>query len=195
MIDPQNITNFNRTEKELQEFLLFCICVAGKQSKIQAPKLDLFLHELRGAYNLRFNRHPFDHFEALRELGREEIQFLLKRVAMGQHSRIAVAMHQLACDNPPLKTITLEGLQRINGIGPKTARFFLLHSFKGARCAVLDTHILKHLANWNVPNVPKSTPQNMKEYMRLEQAFLKFADESGLTPADYDLALWKQYAK
>lgn len=43
MIDPNNITKFYRTEAELEEFLLFCIIVAGKNSKIQAKKLAEFL--------------------------------------------------------------------------------------------------------------------------------------------------------
>jgi hypothetical protein len=43
MIDPYNITNYNRTEGELQKFLLFCIVVAGKTAYIQAQKLEEFL--------------------------------------------------------------------------------------------------------------------------------------------------------
>lgn len=31
MIDPVNgIVNFNRSRKELEEFWIFCVCVAGK---------------------------------------------------------------------------------------------------------------------------------------------------------------------
>ena len=40
MIDPYKITNYNRTESQLQEFLLFCILVAGKTAYIQAKKLE-----------------------------------------------------------------------------------------------------------------------------------------------------------
>ena len=42
-IDPYNITKYDRTEEELQLFLLFCIVVAGKTAYIQAEKLEQFL--------------------------------------------------------------------------------------------------------------------------------------------------------
>jgi hypothetical protein len=38
-VDPYNITKYNRTEAELECFLLFCIVVAGKTAYIQARKL------------------------------------------------------------------------------------------------------------------------------------------------------------
>jgi hypothetical protein len=41
-VDPYNITKYNRTEAELECFLLFCIVVAGKTAYIQARKLDEF---------------------------------------------------------------------------------------------------------------------------------------------------------
>jgi hypothetical protein len=43
MITPTTITNYNRTEEELEEFLLFSILVAGKGAEQQAKKLDAFL--------------------------------------------------------------------------------------------------------------------------------------------------------
>ena len=43
MITPTSITNYNRTEEELEEFLMFAILVAGKGAEMQAKKLDEFL--------------------------------------------------------------------------------------------------------------------------------------------------------
>ena len=40
MVNPYDITNYNRTQNELQEFLLFTIVVAGKTAYIQAQKQD-----------------------------------------------------------------------------------------------------------------------------------------------------------
>ena len=49
MIDPDDITKFDRTDFELLEFWLFCCIVAGKNSKVQAKKLDeFFMHRLSG---------------------------------------------------------------------------------------------------------------------------------------------------
>ena len=43
LIDPYKITNYKRSKNELEEFLLFCIVVAGKTAYIQSQKLDEFL--------------------------------------------------------------------------------------------------------------------------------------------------------
>ena len=43
MINPYQITNYDRSSSELEEFLLFCIVVAGKTAYIQAQKLEDFL--------------------------------------------------------------------------------------------------------------------------------------------------------
>ena len=47
MINPAEVTNYNRTQSELQEFLLFCINVAGKKSSIEAPKLEVFIQRAK----------------------------------------------------------------------------------------------------------------------------------------------------
>ena len=36
LIDPKDITNYNRTDVELQSFWIFCILVAGKNSDTTA---------------------------------------------------------------------------------------------------------------------------------------------------------------
>ena len=43
MIDPNNVTNPARTAAELEEFLLFCVVVAGKNADQQSLKLERFL--------------------------------------------------------------------------------------------------------------------------------------------------------
>ena len=46
MITPTTITNYNRTEAELEEFLMFAILVAGKGAEQQALKLHLLSCQL-----------------------------------------------------------------------------------------------------------------------------------------------------
>ena len=58
-IDPYNITNFNRTEGELQLFLLFCIVVAGKTAYIQAEKLEQFLDSTNKRLMMPENITPY----------------------------------------------------------------------------------------------------------------------------------------
>jgi thermostable 8-oxoguanine DNA glycosylase len=59
--------------------------------------------------------------------------------------------------------------------------------------AIIDTHILKWLKAQGVSNVPKATP-TAKNYTRLEQEFLSRVPD-GMTPAEFDLQIWKSYVK
>ena len=70
MVNPYDITNYNRTQNELQEFLLFTIVVAGKTAYIQAQKLDQFLKSVNTRLMMPDNISPFqslknDPFSAL----------------------------------------------------------------------------------------------------------------------------------
>ena len=91
-----------------------------------------------------------------------------------------------------LSSCSIEDLERVVGIGPKTARCFVMHSRRGARHAGLDTHVLKYLKSRGV-DVPKSTPTG-RRYAELERIFLDMADESGKSPAEFDLEIWKRYS-
>ena len=76
MIDPYNITNYNRTEAELQELLMFCILVAGKTAYIQAGKLEQFLDSIKSRLNLSDKIKPFDIIRSANDHGilSQEIQ-------------------------------------------------------------------------------------------------------------------------
>lgn len=185
MIDPFNVTNYNRTTAELQEFWLFCLCVAGKTASTQAKLLDGFLKASRLDEDT-----PFQVIQSL--VDDDDLLPMVQLSRLGQFNKLAKAFEQsLTLD---LKTCTVEQLEAIHGCGPKTARFFLLHSRKGARVAALDTHILKHL-NAHGIKAPATTPSSKKEYRRLEAEFLKLADAAKMDSADYDLMIWKHYTK
>lgn len=183
MIDPKKITNFNRTEAELQEFLLFCVVVAGKNSHQQAKKLQAFL-------DLGVGATPF---EKINNMGSVlNVWLNLQKVAMGQYDRISAVFWAIA-NWKNLGTRDLCDLS-VKGIGPKTARFFLMHSRPNQEIATLDTHILRWLASQGVPNVPKATPSG-KRYLVLEKAFLDICRTMGKTPAELDLEIWKSSIK
>jgi thermostable 8-oxoguanine DNA glycosylase len=194
MINPKKITDFNRSDNQLQEFLLFAIVVAGKQSKIQAQKLDDFLGLITKEFLCDVGYLPQDYFEAIRNAGIETIKSFLRRCRMGQYGRISVAFQNASYLN--LRTATLDQLMKVHGIGPKTARFFLLHSRKDAKCAVLDTHILKYIRDCGY-DAPKITPPEGKEYRKWEAIFLDlyYPFKERLTLADFDLKIWKKYAQ
>jgi thermostable 8-oxoguanine DNA glycosylase len=186
MIDPRKITNYNRTEFQLQEFLLFSICVAGKNSFQQAKKLQEFLDiyppRIAPFYKIRVLDRNNDLIDSLRD------------VKMGQYKRISTAFRGVANfmneRQYSLHNFPLNHFECIKGIGMKTARFFVMHSRPGQMVACLDTHILKWLAAKG-HEVPKSTPQGDK-YLALEKIFLDYAKEMNMMPAELDLKIWNE---
>ena len=122
----------------------------------------------------------------------------LKRKGIGCYNNRAKTFrklnHKIWTSIKFLETATLEELEEIYGIGPKTSRFFLMHSRPNQRVAALDTHILKELNAQGVP-APKSTPAYGRKYKQLEQEFIRLADVAGMSVADYDLHIWKKWRK
>ena len=199
MIKPSQITDYNRGTEALQEFLLFAVVVAGKNSMIQATKLDNFLLLLTNSYTAHNHVRPLDYFDAIRWAEPIGVAKWLKVARMGQYTRITKAFCSIAEAEPNLKIVTAAELAKIEGIGPKTSRFFVLHTQKNARCAALDTHILKHMKAEHPDEyvrsiVPKSTPSG-NLYNVLEQKFLEMVDKTDMTVAEYDLKVWNSYSK
>ena len=179
-VDPKNITAFNRTDAELQAFWLFSLFVAGKNSDYASQRLSRLL--LKARWN---EQNPFDY---LRELGETGIHNALVAAKIGQYGRLTKAVTQsLSLD---LRTATLQDLMNVYGCGPKTARFFLLHSRPQCECAVLDTHILAWMRSKGV-GAPAATPSGEK-YLFLERMFLNMAQAEfpHMSIAQIDLLLW-----
>lgn len=189
MINPTTITNFNRTEAELEEFLMFAILVAGKTAKTQAKKLEEFLSS-KETLGLPEDTTPFEYIEYL--IKGNMLSSLMMKHKLGQYKRLTFAFIGICKFKGNLKNVSVEELESVNGIGSKTARFFVLHSRPDANVAVLDTHILKWL-NEQGYNAPKATPPK-KKYSQLEKIFLTEAWKREMSPADLDLTIWKSYA-
>lgn len=176
MIDPKAITNFSRTKEELEEFLMFAIVVAGKNSAQQAVKLDAFIGGIGGT------------FDVMRPMAQDDIKFHLETVRMGQYTRISKAFSKIThldLTNAPLEEIEA-------AVGPKTARFFLLHSRPNQNVAVLDTHILKYMREKGM-DAPKQTPSNYRKFEVLFLDLFKSFGE-GLSLAEFDLKIWSERA-
>jgi len=181
IIDPKNITNFERSDSELQAFWLFSLFVAGKNSDYASRCLSKLLHQAHWR-----NITPFDYLSDLGEIG---IHNALVAAKVGQYSRLTKAVVQsLSLD---LRTATLTELMEVYGCGPKTARFFLLHSRPHCECAVLDTHILAWMRDRGVHEAPKNTPSGT-QYLSLERQFLHLAEAEypGMSIAQIDLLIW-----
>lgn len=188
MINPAEVTNYNRTQSELEEFILFCINVAGKKSAIEAPKLEVFIER---AKNITKESTPFNCIRKLIKLGRlNEIMHWAKLSPYAQRYNSYVAVAKIK----DLQTVTLNRLLQVPGIGLKTARFFLSHSREDFDEPMLDTHILRFLRDQGYSDAPKSTPTNENTYHYFANIFKNIARQLGKTVTDLDLEIWKQYS-
>lgn len=194
MINPNLVTNYARDDEDLLEFWLFCLFVRGKNANVQALKLEQF-KSLALATTKKSTL-----FAALREatvykhINDYTIGQMLENVRTGQYDTLAAAIERttiLLDENCKfLRNASARDLEEIHGVGPKTARYFILHTRPKARVAALDTHILRYLCDHTDMPVPSSTPTG-KRYAELEEAFLLMADFEGVDPAAMDLAIWR----
>lgn len=184
VLDPKHITNYNRSDNELQIFWLFCILVAGKNSDTTNNALSRIVHDLNSWENV---------FDAIHKIGYEGLKDILRKHRTGQYERISKAIWQSL--NLDLRNCSLNDLTKIHGVGPKTARFFLLHTREFCDEIVLDIHIL----NWmrekcGVKDVPENTPQNLNKYNELAEICKKLMIDHypGLSLASIDLLIWTE---
>lgn len=185
LVDPQNITRYDQSEGELQLVLLFWISAAGKKAMTAARSLDSLMSEGSIKYGV------VQPFEVVSSYG-ESLASAMKSHGMGCYNNKSKSMLALAHSGIDLSSCSLEELESIKGIGPKTARCFLMHSRPGVRHAGLDTHVLKYMRGLGF-DVPKSTP-NGRRYAEVERAFLELADASGVSVAEFDLRIWREYS-
>lgn len=179
MIDPSDVTKFTRTTAELEEFWLFSLLVAGKTAVSQAKALDRFLPHPPTL------EAPFDWIRRLRDSKR--LLRRMKQARIGQYNRLQKAfLGSLSLD---LHNDPVTAFEAVHGVGPKTARFFLLHSRQNQPLAALDTHILAELQARGY-DVPKVTPSTLSTYRKWEAVVLQEAAKDGQSPADWDLAIW-----
>jgi len=184
VINPKQITNYERTDNELQIFWIFCILVAGKNADTTSRAVAKIINDLA----------PWDNpFDGIKRIGFEGLQDILRKYRTGQYDRVARAIYQsLDID---LRTCTVEDLIKIHGVGPKTARFFLLHSREFCDEIVLDTHILRWMREkCGIDNVPDNTPQNINRYNELSAICKDLMEQNypGLSLAKIDLLIWTE---
>ena len=193
MIDPKKVTKYNRNKSQLQEWLLYCIMVAGKKSEIETQKLAKFLRDGRMGFNLS----PFEMIRKLLKISSVEEDGLkqqLKKYGIapyGQRYNSFVDAVTLLPDD--LSEVTIDDLQQVRGISTKTSRFFLTHSREDFDEPVIDAHILRFLIDEG-HDVPESTPQNPKVYAKVAQYFRDIANARKQSVTELDLEIWTQYS-
>lgn len=181
---PDEVTNYQRTPRELEIFFIFTIMVAGKPAMRTAELVT----------NMLGHRPPDDlPRRYLKRLGERRRRALLEKHRVGQYTRIENAL--AGSFELPLDNVTYGELSSISGIGPKSSRFFILHSRDDAHCAVLDTHILRYLRDHGI-EAPKTTPQSLPKYRELENRWLELIEQEypDMTAAQADFAIWQRYS-
>ncbi len=182
---------------EREWFVLFAICVAGKSAKQTQEKLNGYLKGC--GYYAVGKWSPFEVVE--RDIAMGSLMRVLQDVKMGQYKRIERAFREVV-KLDVTKDLTVEKLEAIPGIGPKTARFIVLYTQENSNVVPLDTHILKFLkvkyeAYEEVLGfkIPKSTPTKGNRYNALEKLFQREAEYQGKTVRQLDTEVWQSYAR
>ena len=184
LIDPSRITEFDLNQEELELRLLFWICAAGKTAKTATRCLNNLL------INNSFRSKLISPLSILKNI--PDLPTELKKYGIGCYNAKAKSFHYLIRNELDLKKCSVEDLEKVPGIGPKTARCFLIHSRRNQNYAGLDTHLLRFLKDLGY-TVPKSTPVG-KKYKELEAVFLKICEQTKLSASDLDLKIWNAYS-
>lgn len=186
--DPDALTPISyRTDAELEEFAIFCVCVAGKRARVVRRCLTEFWR----AQVLRYGHGT--PFELIRCMHQGYLWRELRLFGIGCYKAKAAAIEGLARSGLDLRRITTAQLELIPGIGPKTSRFFVMYTQPGTRVAVLDTHILRWMREEHAIDTPTATPAG-RRYHELEEKFLGLVP-AGESVAEFDLQIWKRYRK
>ena len=185
-IDRDNLINYNRSTKELQQFILFSIAVAGHNAENTAKGINKFIEVLP---TYLFASNTVTPFTSIRKMDPFELTKRIKESGLGCYTSRALAFHNIAWSNFRLGTISTDKLETVPYIGMKTSRFFVSFSRRDAQCAILDVHILRWLKSKGV-DVPKNTPSSKKTYLRIENEFLKLKPNNK-TVAEFDFEIWQ----
>jgi len=169
----------NPSKEELEDFFILCICVAGKKASVQRQKVSAFLMDRAGL-------SPFEYLSELKDskvLGKR-----LREIKIGQYKRIEKSLSWLASNPLNLETCSIQQLEEVPGIGPKTSRFFVLYS-RGTPVGVLDRHIMRWLKEIGYADAPSLTPPR-HSYPKWEKVFLEEATKRNMNALDLDAKVW-----
>lgn len=198
--DPDTLTT--KPPENLEEFAVFSVCVAGKTARVirQCLQARFWPAAIAGVvgtqnpegWNLLVKAGPF---EIIRHYDTDALAEMLRKSGIGCQTMKARALHALAWiyASGGLDKVTPKELEKISGIGPKTARFFVLYTQPGAKVACLDTHVLHWMREQGI-DAPKATPPSGKRYRELEEQFLSLVPKNK-TIAEFDLEIWMRYRR
>lgn len=191
--DPTRITDFDQSDAQLEMSLVFWVLAAGKTAHVVVRQMEGLVRDFFSGVGIGEDPKA-SILNAISAHSLQSIQQKLKDSGIGCWKLKSEALYQLSRATLDLKTCAVEDLEEIRGIGPKTARCFILHSRRNARVAGLDTHILRYLRELGL-DAPRTTPGSKSSYARWETVVLELADQYGLHPAKFDLWVWNQLSR
>ncbi len=214
MIQPDKITDYHKSQAAYEELALFATLVAGKPARFMAKALDHLLMDAHMVYG--DEPSPFELVRIL--IGKGLLHAALEKHRIGQYTRIERCWAELTAftetqDTPggyrrvvhQVDLRSVESLERVHGIGMKTARFIVVHSVEAARHAVLDTHVMKELRALGYPidvrrrqdgdKIVEYIPLDRDHYLIYESYVLECARKAKLTPAEWDLQTWNKWTR
>lgn len=189
MLDVRDVTKYDRSLSELEEFILFCFLNHGKNAEMQIQKLDSFLKSTRSLAK-DASLTPFECVRFLIDC--DLLEIYTRKAKLGQYKYVVdPGFREIVTCGIDLRACSCEDLEKIKGLSFKSSRYFILHSRPSQKLAVLDRHILKYLREIGHESAPKNAPQNYKQYRYWEGIFLKECEKRNVDPANFDLEIWK----
>lgn len=180
----ENKPDYTRDENELQEFLLFSMMVAGKNAKIVCNKLNQFAEDVDpNGDGILSACAQLDQMGMLEEKIREH--------KLGNYTRFLRFVREAFRKGLKIGSCSIDELETLFGIGPKTSRFFVSFTRKGCRYAILDRHVLAWLRDQGI-KAPKTTPTDRRKYLELEKTYLELVGDKDPSQTDYQIWLSKR---
>lgn len=171
--------NFQVKKTDEQIFYDLCFCLMAPQTKFVQNRIAI--------KNLMDNNFYSNNIpeERLHELIRKARFFRVKSKRLIEaKASFSKILENLNSDKSDIEKRNWL-FDNINGMGMKAASHFLRNSgYKNF--AIIDTHVIKYLNSFK--------PTNKFEYLLLEKEFIKIVDSFGVSPAELDMAIWKNYS-
>jgi thermostable 8-oxoguanine DNA glycosylase len=173
---------FDRSQAELQQYILTCILTAGQKAEFAEQKANDLTADI-----------PEGKLPCQVLVAKDDLDGYLRSRRTGKYRYLGQAIRRIA--ELDLTTATEQELRSVPGISFKTARIFLLRSRQGAPHAALDVHTLRFLRENSAMAVPDKAPSSECEYLKLEAELLRLFSEKypGLTPSQADGVVWNSY--
>lgn len=185
-VDSYNIPK-RMSRQQLEWWILFTICVAGKGARQTQDKMKALMKRLKQIFGAGT---PF--FLVREAIAHKILDDLLREYKFGKYNLVNRGFAQAI--EIDVKKISIENLEKIHGIGPKSARMIMLYYDPKSEAVPLDTHVLKYLRKKGY-DAPKTTPSAGPKYNFLEEAFVREAKRQHKTVRELDTEVWQSYAR